>query len=96
MPSTGALVKKAQQNLHPLGAFVVFVAIAFLVEWLVMAFLPLIIDLDRNTALASVVDAGILVMVLGPLAWLMFIVPLRRLIDIRTRLLSKLLKAQEE
>ena len=96
MPSTRALVNKARQNLHPLGVFAIFVAITFLVEWLVMAFLPLIIDTEQQMALASVVDSGILVMVLGPLAWQMFMVPLRRMIDLRTRLLNKLIESQEE
>lgn len=89
-------VDKVRLYFHPLGTFAIFVVFAFLVEWLVMAFLPFIVDPFQHTALASVVDSGILVLVLGPLVWVLFVGPLRRLIDLRTRVLNQVIEAQED
>lgn len=96
MPGNGALVFRARQTIRPIGSFVLFVAFAFLLEWVVMVCLPGLVDPERHTMAASLLDSGILVLVLGPLAWLMFMVPLARLNDLKTRLLNKLIEAQEE
>lgn len=96
MPGTGALASRARQTIRPIGSFVLFVALAFVLEWLLMVCLPGLVDPETNTMAASLLDSGILVLVLGPLAWLMFMVPLIRLNDLKTRLLNKLIEAQEE
>ncbi|NBU76838.1 MAG: hypothetical protein EBS30_16745, partial [Planctomycetes bacterium] len=96
MPSTKALIISARQAMHPWFVFLAFICMTFLVEWGVMACLPIIIDSASSPAVASLIDAGSLTILLAPLAWWLFLVPLQRLIDTRTHLLNSLLKAQEE
>lgn len=96
MPGTKALINSARNAIHPWLVFLAFICMIFLVEWGVMACLPCIIDTVAHPAMASLIDAGALTILLAPLAWWLFLVPLQRLIDLRTHLLNSLLKAQEE
>lgn len=96
MPSTKALIISARQAMHPWLLFLAFVCMTFLVEWGVMACLPIFIDSVAYPAVASLIDASSLTILLAPLAWWLFLVPLQRLIDTRTHLLNSLLKAQEK
>ncbi len=96
MPGTKALIISARHAMRPWLLFLAFVCMTFLVEWGVMACLPIIIDSVAYPAVASLIDASSLTILLAPLAWWLFLVPLQRLIDTRTHLLNSLLKAQEE
>lgn len=73
-----------------------FLVVTFLVEAIVMALLPWIVPLDASPMTIGLVDATILALILGPITWWVFLVPLMRIHDARGRLLTRTLSAQED
>ena len=80
----------------PIRVFGLVLLLVFSAEGGIMLLLPRLPDDARGTAAQSLIDAGVLTLVLAPAIWLMTVVPLRRLFHVRGVLLRKLLKAQEQ
>lgn len=75
---------------------VFFLLITFAVEMLVMLLLPRIVPDDASPILIGCVDALLLAVILGPIAWRIFLTPLARMHDARGRLVGHILSAHEE
>lgn len=96
MSVIGSLAAKVRHSFGQVGPLLLFVALAFLMGCLAMVLLPFLVDPVNHPIAAPVVYSGILVLMLGPVAWFMFLVPLARLNDLKSRLMKKLIAAQEE
>lgn len=75
--------------------FVLFLLATFAVEVGVMVLLPWIVSPDAPVVIAALVDSAILTAAIAPIVWRFFILPLRRLHDVRGLLLDRVLKVQE-
>lgn len=76
--------------------FGLFLLATFTVELAVMVLLPWIVSPDMPAVAAPLIDAAILTAALAPIVWRFFILPLRRLHDMRGLLLDRVLKVQED
>ena len=86
----------AFQQIRPWKLFPLFLLAMFAVEWAVMAGLRKILEVDSSSIVFSLMDSALLTLLLAPLAWWMFVVPLQRLLELRTVLLQQVIEAQEE
>lgn len=75
--------------------FGLFLLTTFVVEALVMAVLPWLLPSTLPPMAGGILDATLLTLVLAPVVWRVFVVPLRQLHDDRGRLLERILSAQE-
>lgn len=75
--------------------FGLFLLTTFFVEALVMVVLPWLLPANLPQTIGAILDATLLTLVLAPVVWRLFLVPLRRLHDDRGRLLERTLSAQE-
>lgn len=75
--------------------FGLFLLTTFVVEASVMAVLPWILTSDMPHVAGAMLDATLLTLVLAPVVWWAFLVPLRRLHDERGLLLERVLSTQE-
>ena len=75
--------------------FGLFLLTAFVVEATVMAGLPWFLPSNMTSMAGAMLDATLLTLILAPLVWRVFLVPLRRLHDDRGRLLERILSSQE-
>lgn len=76
--------------------FALFLLIVFTAEVAIMNVLPAIVPVGSSRVVVALVDAASLSVVIAPIAWWLFIVPLQRRHAERGRLLDRLLTAQEE
>jgi len=86
------------RNLGPAGSwrlFFLFLSLAFSAEAVVMVVLPVLVPTGAPRVLEVIVDALLLTVILAPLAWRIFLMPLLRLHEGRARLLDEVLSAQE-
>lgn len=84
------------EKLFPLLVFLLLLASVFLVEFGVLAVMPFLVPEEEESWLGAVVDSCLLTFVVAPLLWGLIIRPLQRLVQTRTRLLARLLTAQED
>lgn len=77
-------------------SFLLFLTIVFAVEVAIMFALPVVVPLGRHPIVASLIDATCLSVVIAPIAWWLFMVPLQRRLRERGQLLDRILTAQEE
>lgn len=75
--------------------FGLFLLTTFAVEASVMAVLPWLLPSTMHPTVGAMLDSTLLTLVLAPVVWRVFLVPLRRLHDDRGRLLERVLSAQE-
>jgi signal transduction histidine kinase len=80
----------------PARFFVVFLATMFVVEFGIMALLPLIVTPSAPPLATAVVDGAVLTAVLAPLVWFGFVRPVQQLNESRGLLLDQVLSAQED
>lgn len=73
-----------------------FLLITFTVEMLVMLLLPWLVPGDASPVVVGCVDALLLAVILGPIAWRVFLTPLARMHDARGLLMGHILSAQED
>ena len=93
---TRALAARTANRAAAVRLLVFFLAATFIVEVAVMRLLPRIVPAHASPALVGAVDAGILTLILGPITWWVFLVPLQRTHDARGLLISRILSAQED
>ena len=93
---TGALAARTASRAAAVRLLVFFLATTFIVEVAVMRLLPRIVPAHASPALVGAVDAAILTLILSPITWWVFLVPLQRTHDARGLLLSRILSAQED
>lgn len=82
--------------IRPGRLFLIMLGLIFVVESGIMILLPKIMPTGSGELRHAVIDAFLLNILLGPVLWWLVIVPLRELADVRSALLDRLLKAQEE
>lgn len=75
--------------------FGLFLLTTFVVEASVMVVLPWLLPSSMPPMAGAMLDATLLTLVLAPVVWRVFLVPLHRLHDDRGRLLERTLSAQE-
>ncbi len=75
--------------------FGLFLLTTFVVEASVMVVLPWLLPSSMPPMAGAMLDSTLLTLVLAPVVWWVFLVPLRRLHDERGRLLERILSAQE-
>lgn len=93
--TANALTRRHPSFGTALRFFGLFLLMTFVVEATVMAALPRFLPSTLPPMVGGFLDASILTLVLGPFAWRIFLVPLRRLHDDRGKLLERILSAQE-
>lgn len=76
--------------------FFLFLLIVFTVEVAIMDLLPGFVPPGSHRFVSAVVDATFLSLVIAPVTWWLFVVPLKRRHAERGRLLERILTAQEE
>lgn len=76
--------------------FGLFLVTTFAVEAAVMGILPRIMARDMGPVPTAFIDATILTVILAPVVWQLFVVPVRRLHDARALLLERVLSVQED
>ncbi|MFM8734086.1 MAG: sensor histidine kinase [Pirellulales bacterium] len=90
-----ALAGRASDFGASIRLFFLFLLTTFVVEALVMAVLPWLLPSTMPPMAGAMLDATLLTVVLAPVVWRVFLVPLWRLHDDRGRLLERILSAQE-
>lgn len=83
-------------NISPTRLFLIVLGAIFVVEVVVMVALPWVIAHEASPVLEMIVDSSLLTLVVSPILWWLIIIPLRRLLQLRTELLAKVIDAQEE
>lgn len=83
-------------DVSPLRVFAFMLAIAFAVEYAIMALLVTAVPVARTSAAISLIDSLVLVAALCPALWLLVVRPLRSLVAERGALLASTLTIQEE
>lgn len=78
-----------------LRIFLLFLGTTFVCELGIMLTLAAVLPRDMPPVVASLADASILTLTLAPLVWWLFVLPARRLTESRSRLLDRVLSAQE-
>lgn len=73
-----------------------FLIVAFVIEAVVMLMLPWLVPTDASPVITGLIDAALLALILAPITWWVFLVPLTRMHDARGLLLGRLLSAQED
>jgi signal transduction histidine kinase len=83
---------------HPasLRIFLLFLGTTFVCELGIMLALAAALPRDMPPVVASLADATILTLTLAPAVWWLFVLPARRLTESRSRLLERVLSAQED
>lgn len=94
MDSARKFLQKIPEVVRPTRLFLVFLTVTFAVEYGLMFLLPLLVP-RVETGLVAFLDASVLTLVLAPLVWFGFLVPLIQHGRIRSRLLGWILAAQE-
>lgn len=94
MDSARKFLQKIPEVVRPTRLFLVFLTVAFGVEYGLMFLLPILVP-NLDSGLVAFLDASVLTMVLAPLVWFGFLVPLIHHGRIRSRLLGWILAAQE-
>lgn len=94
MESARKFLQKIPEVVRPTRLFLVFLTVTFVVEYGLMFLLPLLVP-KVETGLVAFLDASVLTLVLAPLVWFGFLVPLIQHGRIRSRLLGWILSAQE-
>lgn len=79
-----------------LRIFLLFLGTTFVCELGIMLTLAALLPRDMPPLVASLADAAILTLTLAPLVWWLFVLPARRLTESRSRLLDRVLSAQED
>lgn len=90
-----ALAGRSSDFRASIRLFGLFLLTTFVVEASVMAALPWLLPSAMPPMAGAMLDATLLTLVLAPVVWRAFLVPLRRLHDDRGRLLERILSAQE-
>ncbi len=94
MDSARKFLQKIPKVIRPVRLFVVFLIATFSVEYGLMFLLPTMMP-NRESGVVAFLDASVLTLVLAPLVWFGFLVPLIQHGRIRSRLLGLILAAQE-
>ena len=94
MDSARKLLQKIPKGVRPTRLFLVFLTVTFVVEYGLMFLLPILVP-KMESGLVAFLDASVLTLVLAPLVWFGFLVPLIQHGRIRSRLLGWILAAQE-
>ncbi len=86
----------ALQKFHPGRQFSLLLLSIFGVEAVVMLLLPRILPQSSSLGFIALIDACLLTTLLAPVVWILVVRPLRRLAEMRQRLLALTLTAQED
>lgn len=91
-----ALSGKATGPAASARMFILFLAVTFAVEAVVMIMLPQLLPPHASVLFEAICDAALLTSVLTPIVWLVFIRPLEKLHLARGELVERLLHVQED
>ena len=86
----------ALPNLKPLYLFAIVLCSIFAVEACVMLILPRLLPPDIGVEFTAFFDSCLLTVGLSPLIWWLIVRPLKRVADVRHRMLAIVLAAQED